>query len=704
MHDLPEQLRDWSKALAKGVEPANIDRIKSPMSAADSFNENRRWLAVATSVLVVAAGIFAIANLGRNESGRISPSTNPPSTETDSRTATTEPTNSASNTTPGVPLPSQPAGYGQIPAVGDASIFYLPDPMPADWHVSQIVHGVDFPLDWEEAGGRLATDPPILDGTFREFSVNLVHADGRAFVDFHVVETPRERVFEVYGDGDEIDLVGRRVASYPITDPAIGAAPSGLNVTASWHWVQDGRAIEMSVVGDADAAEPLVAAMRRVDAATVLGSVADGQAFAQSLPVIERTDVDSNTVLTARGPSGRPIAVCAESDIPTCSYVAVSWGHGDLAVGWAGTATAAFTYGWIPNDVAERLAPGPTVTATEHGSFITQIDTDNFLLEIGSQSFEALPAPRSDLLGMPRLVEDDVGAGAVTVQYLDDLFHVDPETLPVPEPPDGWVIIEWVSLRFAVPPELSPFDASTRCSVDGDDQGGYWLTIQCGDVTLDFNEAHLADTPITHEVNGLPMARPDNDTIASPFINGGVRVTGVEPRTRDAILNTVGVSSVWRLFNSTSPSVQVPDDWQWISRDGFTFAVPPGWPIEEQAADEPDPDSCPSIRTVPGPRVLIGRGTFSSVSCDVPLLLPVSEGVRLFEFAVTEQQALSEYHPGQPVFHHFLDGVDHVVRVGFGADSLTGLTIAASIRPTTDVQPIQTQPPASTPTEQPSNN
>jgi hypothetical protein len=91
MHDPTDQLREWSKALAQGLEPADIERIKSPMTLTDSANNNRRWLAVAASVLVIGVGLVAVATLGNGDANQISTATNPVTTEVDT---TTEPATS----------------------------------------------------------------------------------------------------------------------------------------------------------------------------------------------------------------------------------------------------------------------------------------------------------------------------------------------------------------------------------------------------------------------------------------------------------------------------------------------------------------------------------------------------------------------------------------------------------------------------------
>ena len=94
MHDPTDQLREWSKALAQAVEPADIERIKSPMTLTTTVKNNRRWLAVAASVVVIGVGIVAIATIGNGDASQISTATNPASTEVDATTATTQPATS----------------------------------------------------------------------------------------------------------------------------------------------------------------------------------------------------------------------------------------------------------------------------------------------------------------------------------------------------------------------------------------------------------------------------------------------------------------------------------------------------------------------------------------------------------------------------------------------------------------------------------
>lgn len=94
MHNPTDQLREWSKALAQAVEPADIERTKSPMNLTDTTDSSRRWLAVAASVLVIGLGIFAVATLGNDDPEQISTATSPGSTVVDTTTATTQPATS----------------------------------------------------------------------------------------------------------------------------------------------------------------------------------------------------------------------------------------------------------------------------------------------------------------------------------------------------------------------------------------------------------------------------------------------------------------------------------------------------------------------------------------------------------------------------------------------------------------------------------
>ncbi len=109
MPDVTDQLGDWSKALARAVAPADIETITSPTTSTDTPNVNRRWLAVAASVLVIGAGIFAVATLDNDEPDEVSTASNPASTAVDSTSSTTQPSTSPISAPGVVPAPQSTA-------------------------------------------------------------------------------------------------------------------------------------------------------------------------------------------------------------------------------------------------------------------------------------------------------------------------------------------------------------------------------------------------------------------------------------------------------------------------------------------------------------------------------------------------------------------------------------------------------------------
>jgi hypothetical protein len=80
MPDITDQLRDWSDSLAQAVEPVDLEAITSTSTTRETPDLDRRWLAVAASVLVVGAGIVAVATLGNSEPGQVNTATNPATT------------------------------------------------------------------------------------------------------------------------------------------------------------------------------------------------------------------------------------------------------------------------------------------------------------------------------------------------------------------------------------------------------------------------------------------------------------------------------------------------------------------------------------------------------------------------------------------------------------------------------------------------
>lgn len=320
--------------------------------------------------------------------------------------------------TPVAPTTTVPVPYGEIPPLADHSIFYLPDPMPEGWHVTAVRLG-ETGLDWQDSGDPLDIEPPLTPGMFRSFSVGLIRDDSEVFVQYSVTETPRKHEFGVFGEGTETEIAGRRVAVYDGSDADAGYRPSWVRTTEYWSWVEDGRALSADIYGDPAAAEPIVAAMGHVDAETVLAAVTAGQEFGRTLPVLAETELENGARLTARGPDGRVFTVCADAHISTCSYVPSVYGHGDVTLGWAGTETGGFPYGWVPSSLVPALDPETaTFEPSGPGAFVTAISGAGLL--IGSDgSGEVIGYPGVGLIGMPALagisVDGSILPGAVGV-------------------------------------------------------------------------------------------------------------------------------------------------------------------------------------------------------------------------------------------------------------------------------------------------
>ncbi len=102
MHDLSEQLREWSTSLAESVAPTELDAIKASQTSRTD-TETRRWLAVAASIVVIVVGIAAVATLGNDDPEPVTPATNPPATApVPESTSTPTATNQASSNEAGV--------------------------------------------------------------------------------------------------------------------------------------------------------------------------------------------------------------------------------------------------------------------------------------------------------------------------------------------------------------------------------------------------------------------------------------------------------------------------------------------------------------------------------------------------------------------------------------------------------------------------
>ena len=149
MHDVPDQLREWSQSLAESIDPIGIERTTSPMSTQTETATSRHWLAVAASMIVIVAGIGAVALVRSDDSDRISPATNPtiPTDNIEATTATTElpddsevapapqstapTTTTAPTTNPDDRLSSWPTPPGEPAPVDDIATLLPAAPIPS---------------------------------------------------------------------------------------------------------------------------------------------------------------------------------------------------------------------------------------------------------------------------------------------------------------------------------------------------------------------------------------------------------------------------------------------------------------------------------------------------------------------------------------------------------------------------------------------
>ncbi len=283
----------------------------------------------------------------------------------------------------------------------------------------------------------------------------------------------------------------------------------------------------------------------------------------------------------------------------------------------------------------------------------------------------------------------------IQIEYQGEPYVIEIDQIPWPDDPDGWVPVEWGQIRFALPPELSPFDARTGCAASTWGEFDDHLRITCGDTAVEASTDLLADAPIVGAVDTIPVAEPDPDTIASP-IYGGLRITGVDAATREGVFATTTVSTGFRSMNTyvgddVSPW-PTPDDWRWVRHGDIEFAVPPNWPVTSLSGDAADPDQCSFVNgdeslpgAIPTDAVLLGRGTVTSdADCDQPVLTPLRNGVRAFSTTEAERPSSVRAYDEADQALGGLRPSGIVVRVGVGADQLTSLTILGSIRPVED--------------------
>lgn len=165
MPDITDQLRDWSDSLAQAVEPVDIEAIASTSTTRETPDLNRRWLAVAASVVVVGVGLVAVATLGNGEQRQTGTATVPATTTPPLATSPTSepgavsappPTTTESSTTATASAPPNPQDRLEAwpaPPAAPVPVDDVPRFLPA---VPIAIAGT--PVRWQADGGT-ATAP-----------------------------------------------------------------------------------------------------------------------------------------------------------------------------------------------------------------------------------------------------------------------------------------------------------------------------------------------------------------------------------------------------------------------------------------------------------------------------------------------------------------------------------------------------------------
>lgn len=364
------------------------DTTRSAVGAARQAPRGAAWLMLGAVTVFVAA-------CGARDGG--------PST-TSSTAASAEPPQPAASA-----AQPEPLGYRDV---ADASILRLPSPMPAGWAVWGVVSSGEFEMDWPAEGPDLTSDPPLGDGIFREYIVWMGRTDGAARAQLAVVETPVADHL-TFGDGAEATTIdGRELAVTDLSDEVVAAlSPSGTETPGrSYSWIDDGRRIDLRVVGSLDDAEALVTATRHVSGAEVTAAIAVGQDAAAALPVVATTTLDDGTVVEARGTPDDVLAVCADWSAPLCWYAGIHYGFPRIALGQIGPADSPRLIGWIPPEDVD-VAVGPAEVIRQPTGALIVGGTELGLagrVDAGSGGGEgslAVGAARTDLLAIPLVWE-----------------------------------------------------------------------------------------------------------------------------------------------------------------------------------------------------------------------------------------------------------------------------------------------------------
>lgn len=257
-----------------------------------------------------------------------------------------------------------------------------------------------------------------------------------------------------------------------------------------------------------------------------------------------------------------------------------------------------------------------------------------------------------------------------------------PRLMPVPPTPDGWQVVEWGDVRLSLPPDIEPYGPG--CTSAARDESTVIIT--CGDRELTILSGTAGggvdpDRPGVQR-NGLLtdlVPVPDLDDATQLLVDDTsslVRFVGFAPDEIGAIADTVGVSSTWRV--RLEPAPPVPDGWQTVEVDGFSFRVPGDWTVSELAPPELDFDVCGFVGVTSG--VVIGRGSLDASAINCPAgraLVPPTDGVRVYP----DDTGGGPRSLGNPYFSRILGSVTppYVILVGLGGDGTIGRTILGSV-------------------------
>ncbi len=276
--------------------------------------------------------------------------------------------------------------------------------------------------------------------------------------------------------------------------------------------------------------------------------------------------------------------------------------------------------------------------------------------------------------------------------------------LPVPPVPDGWEIVEWGSVRLAVPQQWHMFDGACATGLE---TATTTFTIVCDGtpddsrpVTISITERNATrdEGSVDGSLNGLATLEPRSTPcpestesagctthrqIQALGVEIGIEVpTGLEPLA-DQLWSTVTASGRWRAANLPTPPV--PDDWIEIEYEGLAVSIPPRWPVRELGEGEPGAETCAT--GFARPEVVTGADElFDTMRCPAIAAIGVQRAADGLRILPAHSVDLFELAPGWPVTTRQLTShgdypTDLSVYVGFGDDPTIGAAILGSIHP-----------------------